>query len=328
MGWVDPKRWVAIRMRLARAALALRRDLPREERALIAAYRACLGRAPDDAGRRFFLPQLADGRLDGDGLCAAIHASVEFRRRWGLPLDAPTALHHARCCLVAQHLPPADVIVDLGGAASQSPSGALLLMGYPHVPRELTIVDLPVDERLGDWSQAAERPALVTADGTRVRYLYRADGQLGGIGDASVDLVFSGESIEHVTEADAERFVAEAYRVLRPGGFFCLDTPNRALTVLQSPDAFIHPEHKKEYTVDELVAMVERRGFEVLDASAICPMPRSRATGRFDWDELAANPVVGPVAEDGYLFFLKCRKPEDAGAATSPAGAPEAGGAR
>jgi 2-polyprenyl-3-methyl-5-hydroxy-6-metoxy-1,4-benzoquinol methylase len=44
--------------------------------------------------------------------------------------------------------------------------------------------------------------------------------------DASFDVVFAGEIIEHVFEVD--QFVEEAFRVLRPGGFFIVTTPNLA----------------------------------------------------------------------------------------------------
>jgi 2-polyprenyl-3-methyl-5-hydroxy-6-metoxy-1,4-benzoquinol methylase len=58
------------------------------------------------------------------------------------------------------------------------------------------------------------------------------DAQLGNLddvfpfADASFDVVFAGEIIEHVFEVD--QFVEEAFRVLRPGGSFIVTTPNLA----------------------------------------------------------------------------------------------------
>ena len=49
---------------------------------------------------------------------------------------------------------------------------------------------------------------------------------LGRYGDGAFDMVYSGQTIEHVTEADGDTVVREAFRVLAPGGWFCLDTPN------------------------------------------------------------------------------------------------------
>jgi len=212
--------------------------------------------------------------------------------------------------LVQSYLPPADVIVDLGGASNQNPQGALLVMGYPYTPKLITIIDLPVEQRLGQWNPASESAALVTPQGTQVRYLYRSLADLAPIPDASVDMVFSGESIEHVSEAEADQAIQEAYRVLKPAGYLCLDTPNRALTVLYSPDALTHPEHQKEYLVHELVDKVEQHGFVITAAKSICPMPQSLASGQFDWAEMVRNNYVGDNPEEGFLFFLQCRKPQ------------------
>jgi len=49
--------------------------------------------------------------------------------------------------------------------------------------------------------------------------------------DASFDYVFSEHQIEHVTEPEARRLVAECYRVLRPGGRIRIATPDLAAIV-------------------------------------------------------------------------------------------------
>jgi len=44
------------------------------------------------------------------------------------------------------------------------------------------------------------------------------------------------------------------WRCSEPGGFFCLDTPNRRLTEIQAgPGRMLHPEHKKEYLPHEFL---------------------------------------------------------------------------
>jgi len=114
-------------------------------------------------------------------------------------------------------------------------------------------------------------------------------GDLRSIADSSVDLVVSGESIEHVSEDEADRVFREALRILKPEGHFCLEHANARLTRIQSPGNLIHPEHQKEYRVSELVTKLTRHGFHIATVKGICPMPDSLATGRFDLNEMARN---------------------------------------
>jgi len=267
-----------------------------------AAYRAFLGREPDPAGAAYLLGQRASGRLPRRGIVLGVLRSLEFALRRTLPVSQGEALHRARLALVRERLPAGEVIVDLGGAAPEHPArSALLLMGYPHRPRHLVVVDLGLGE--DDAGEAT------TPDGIRVTRLRRSMADVLPIEAGSVDLVVSGETIEHVTPAEAARICDEVRRVLRPGGSFCLDTPNAALTRLESPDAFTHPEHKVEYRVDELRALVERAGLRVIEACGLCPMPESRRRGRFDHGELVANIGLTDDPEAGYLFYLRAVKP-------------------
>ena len=182
-------------------------------------------------------------------------------------------------------------------------------MGYPHRPEEVCIVDLPPQQRLGVAGDAAPIGDSVLSGGIRVRYLYGSMADLTPFDDGSVDLVWSGESIEHVTEADAEKVVREAYRILRPGGAFCLDTPNAALTRIQSPDELIHPEHKKEYRVGEIRDLLIGAGFEVVKEKGICPMPDSLRNGVFSLKELISKRGLSDAPEEGYMFFMYGVKP-------------------
>lgn len=71
--------------------------------------------------------------------------------------------------------------------------------------------------------------------------------------DGSIDLVVALEVIEHLDRP--ERFLAEAARVLAPGGAAVLSTPNRTLT---SPGWTLPPNrfHLHEYTAEELRSLV------------------------------------------------------------------------
>ena len=56
--------------------------------------------------------------------------------------------------------------------------------------------------------------------------------------------------------------LSEVRRVLRPGGYLGLDTPNARVTRLQQ-DEFIDPDHEHEYTDAEMRAKLTAAGFEV-----------------------------------------------------------------
>lgn len=110
-------------------------------------------------------------------------------------------------------------------------------------------------------------------------------------------------------QEEARQILRAAFRLLRPGGHLCLDTPNARLARIQVPDGFIFPEHKYEYTVQELVQEVQRAGFTVVRTLGVAPMPRTLETRRFDTVELYRNAFVSDDAEISYLFYLECLRP-------------------
>lgn len=282
--------------------------LPNHASFLRTAYKTLLKREPDPDGLEHYLDALRTKQLSTVGVLRSLLNSDEFKLVYGAERHPLEALHRSRLMLIQQCVPPADVILDLGGAAHDHPEGALLTMGYPHQPRDIFIVDLPPDDRIGGVKRAEEMQEVVTHNGIRVHYLYHSMADFVSFADASFDLVVSGESIEHISESDANIVCREAYRVLRSGGYFCLDTPNAALTRLQSPDAYIHPEHQKEYYVDEIRAKLLHAGFQIVEAKGVCPMPESLKSGRFDYREMSRNMGLSDYAEAGYVFFLKAQK--------------------
>ena len=77
--------------------------------------------------------------------------------------------------------------------------------------------------------------------------------------DRSFDLYASFDTVEHV--ADADRFAAEARRVLKPGGTFLCSTPNRVVTnpATGPCDKPFNPFHVREYTAEELTDLLRQR---------------------------------------------------------------------
>ena len=286
--------------------------MPDDEQFVRAAYLTLLRRRPDREGMTVHLRSLRRGEMTRSELFASFLRSPEYRQRLGLPpvyLSIDERLHAARTQLVRECLPPAQRIVDLGGAAAHSDAGALLAMGYPHRPLEVIIVDLPHDQRLPGQESFEPSSQVRTESGTLVRYLYGSMADLSSIADGEVDLVFSGESIEHISEEDGDTVCREAFRVLRPGGYFCLDTPNAIVARIRSPEGPIHEEHQKEYRPAELREKVERWGFHTVEMKAICPMPETVRSGTFLPDEIERYMGLGDDPDVGYLFFVKAVKP-------------------
>lgn len=73
------------------------------------------------------------------------------------------------------------------------------------------------------------------------------------LGDASVDVVVSFETLEHFFEHD--RFIAEVRRVLRPGGLLILSSPERDIYSPLGSDA--NPYHARELTRAEFETLVQ-----------------------------------------------------------------------
>jgi len=94
------------------------------------------------------------------------------------------------------------------------------------------------------------------------------------------------------------------------GGHLALDTPNARVTRLQQ-DAYIDPDHKVEYSHQEMTAALAGAGFEVLETKGLNYAGRSLASGKFDADEVAGNSGLYAAIEDCYILCYICRKPED-----------------
>ncbi len=184
-----------------------------------------------------------DGELSRHGVAEALAHSEEFRRR--VPIgNVLLSMHVSRSEFVAG-LPPAARILDLGGTHQGLPDGALVHLGYPYPFERLVVVDLPVDERDAIYQGGSSGEPVLSELGP-VEFAFHSMVDLGRYDDGSFDLVYSGQSIEHVSEADGDVVAQEAFRVLAPGGWFALDTPNGPLWRLRSEELMNH-DHQIEY---------------------------------------------------------------------------------
>lgn len=293
--------------RLRRNARPVLRHLrrPAYARFVRGAYFAVLRRNPDPDGLRNYLTHLAQGTRTREGVLDDLVSSDEFR--FGIHyLNHLVSLHVSRCEFV-RSLPRAQRILDLGGASQNDPNGALVMLGYPYRFDELVIVDLPFDERHDLYSHSARLDRVDSPLGP-VRYLYQSMTDFSAFADASFDLVYSGQTIEHVTPDECGVVLEGVYRVLRPGGWFALDTPNGPVCRLHQAE-FINPDHEVEYSRAELFERLRAAGLDVVGAWGLNWVGESVRSGVFSLDELRRNVGLYHEIEECYLLAYLCQKP-------------------
>ena len=278
------------------------------------AYLFLLQRHPDAEGFQNYMRHLQAGTRTRQTMLAELRGLDEFWFGFALKFsDSLMSLHRSRCLFV-QSLPRGRHILDLGGTHQQSLAGAFPALGYPYEFERLVIVDLPVEERHRLYQEMGEVERVQTPLGP-VEYVYRSMTDLSVFEECSFDLVYSGQSIEHVTETEADEVLHQVWRVLRPGGFFCLDTPNGRACRLQlkdRPETVTNPDHKIEYTHEELADKLARAGYAIEEAKGLNYLPRSFASGEFSHEELATSTGVYHEIEDSYVLAYVCRKPATA----------------
>lgn len=269
-----------------------------------AAYRMILRRPPDAEGRTHYKDQLDSGSITKDQFLDRLIASDEFRLNILQP-DMGISIHESRKSYV-KGLPKASRILDLGGTSLGSNMGALYHLGYPYEVKEIVIVDLPQELRHELYRETKLHDRVETPIGP-VRYVYVSMADFSQFASESFDMVFSGQSIEHITEADGDLVMQGAMRVLTPGGYFCLDTPNGRATRLQQ-SAFIDPDHKVEYTHQQLSKKIVSHGFKILEAKGMNLLNKSFSEGKFSAKEVTQKQGVFNDIENCYILSYICQK--------------------
>ena len=270
---------------------------------LRSAFRLMMGRDADDATRANLAAAFGAMREPVLGCVAHLWHSREFQSRLEAEAEAIAGflINGARIRLVSTRLPAARRILDLGGA-----NAPLYTMGYAARFERYILVDLPPEGRCEMYQHV--EPEL--PEGVSLHLGDMTD--LGFLPAASCDLVWSGQSIEHISLDAGRRMVAEAARVLEPGGWLCLDTPNRVATAAQMRDlggGFIHPEHRHEYRPDELRAVLEGAGFVIEEALGVCELPTLASAGVYDPVDFVRGLPLTHDPAGAYIQYFRCRKP-------------------
>lgn len=164
-----------------------------------------------------------------------------------------------------------------------------------------------VDISAGTVAHAQKR----YADGERLRFEV-ADCASLPFPAGSFDRVVSFETVEHVAAQD--EMMAEFRRVLKPGGFLVLSSPDKA--VYSDRQGFENEFHVRELYRDELEALIRRHfaAFRVLGQklvfhSAIFSMERARHVAL---DQLTAGGLTSPpgIGHAPMYFIALCAADE------------------
>lgn len=279
---------------------------------LLMAYWVIFEREADIDGLNCWLDQLSSGvaRLDVIG---KMIASDEFQKRTLGEHAGNSILHKlqsARMQMVRTLLPPAKVVLDLGGYSASDQRGALLQLGYSHLPDKLYIRDLHPEKMM---FPGPEWPVKVQYKTCEIEYAYGNMTDLSCFQERSFDLIWSGESIEHITLEECEQVLEKIYKLLKPGGKFALDTPNRRATQLQFPDRYIHPEHKIEYYYHDLLKLLRKHNFKIIQSKGIINLSKSIETSKLEYfnNEFVNSESLNDDPDNSYCFYICCMRSQD-----------------
>ncbi len=176
------------------------------------------------ASGNFAVPRPAEALpFTGERLTTAISGQIEFE-------------HYHRYCIARDHCAGLDVL-DI---ASGEGYGTAILAGVAS-----SVVGVEIDHEVVSHAQAAYPLANCRFE--------QGDAQAIPLDDASVDVVVSFETLEHLGDHDA--FFTEVRRVLRSGGMFIVSTPNR--DVYSARGSSPNPFHILELTEGEFRTLLK-----------------------------------------------------------------------
>jgi hypothetical protein len=173
----------------------------------------------------------------------------------------------------------------------------------------------PVDRHVG-VERFLPRPDALPSN---VEWLPSSVASMPEVGDRSVDLLFSGQNVEHLFGDDLVGFLLEAARVVRPGGHLVMDSPHREIANLLT---WSMNEHTIEFTPGEARALVELAGFATTslrgvwlcrdpDSGAALPLDPFAAGASAD-EVLRRVQLAARLPEHAFIWWLEARRTDRA----------------
>lgn len=196
-------------------------------------------------------------------------ARSDFARRRQLSVQ-PMSCHLAELAAIRRRLPAGGRVLDIGTGMGIVPE-TLMRLGH-----QVVTVDVATN--------AGQREPLerLRALGAEAHFAMVGQERIP-IADSSIDVAFAGDVIEHLP-GTPKWFLAEIRRVLKPGGWTILTTPNAVRLPVRLRVALgysnwppvaqyinnaaappFHLGHHHEYTAAELRFVLAHAGFDAVD---------------------------------------------------------------
>jgi SAM-dependent methyltransferase len=142
---------------------------------------------------------------------------------------------------------------------------------------------------------------------------------LDGVPDGDIDLVFAGQTTEHLWADELAAFLLEAGRVLHMGGQLVIDSPNRLVT---EHLRWTHGGHTVELSADEMAELLVLAGFDIRSVRGLWACRFGGRVHELEDDigdpaVLARRIVLGPDRpDDSFVWWIvaerSVRTPEPA----------------
>jgi ubiquinone/menaquinone biosynthesis C-methylase UbiE len=180
----------------------------------------------------------------------------------------------ARMAILRDHLGPDSVLLEFAPGDCR--------LAYEACQHVRKVIGVDISDQSGESASVPANFELVVYDGYKLE-----------IPDASVDVAFSYQFLEHLHPDDVRPHLAMAHRVLKPGGAYIFDTPHAfsgphdiSRYFSRTPVGF----HFKEWTYREMMAELKAAGFS---CSYTFRSRKARISGAFNALTLAAETAVG-----------------------------------
>ena len=213
-------------------------------------------------------------------------------------LDLNHYLHNCRSLCISK-IPAAKTVLSVGSAGSWY--FEWFNKNYPH----------SIDKHIG--IDLNPKPTDLPEN---IRWIQQDCSDLSQISSNSIELVFAGQVIEHMSWEKQFQFLLEVRRVLVPDGLFVLDSPNFRIS---NRYGWKQPEHVCELSFHQINTILSQTKFRISDTYGILPTamlgePQKKygkyldSGFKFNLADEESNNCVTTDPENAFIWWIVSRK--------------------